>query len=403
MKEDIKFTVIIPTRERADTLLYALQTVVAQDYENLEIIVSDNFSQDNTKAVVESFTDSRIKYINTGRRLSMSHNWEFALDHVRDGWVTFVGDDDGLLPGALAKVAEVIHATNCKAVSSELCAFAWPGVWSHNTGFIVPLGRGYEIRETKKWLGKVLRGETRYQKLPWVYMGGFVDISAINAARKNGVFFLSSIPDVYSSIALSLTLSEYVYLKEPVVIAGASAHSTGASYFQANSNDSSVKKFFSEENIPFHSAVKNMKGVRSLALCIYEPYLQAAHLHNDHIKTRLEDQICIVLAQVYSDHYNDVEKYCCELALQHQLPFSKIKSKARVKKIKYIARSTGEYVYQFFRNIDLLPQQFGVKNIYDAAFVAKAVYLLESGSFRWRRHKISRIPQTFLRFWSRIR
>ena len=44
-----KFTVIIPTRERAETLYYAIKTCVEQDYENLEIIVSDNASQDDTE------------------------------------------------------------------------------------------------------------------------------------------------------------------------------------------------------------------------------------------------------------------------------------------------------------------------------------------------------------------
>ncbi len=75
----MKFTVIIPTRERADTLYYSLKTCVTQDYDDLEILVSDNFSQDNTREVVESFKDPRIRYINTGKRVSMSDNWEFAV------------------------------------------------------------------------------------------------------------------------------------------------------------------------------------------------------------------------------------------------------------------------------------------------------------------------------------
>ena len=100
MSENIKFNVIIPTRERADTLLHCLRTIVSQNYENLDIIVSDNFSQDNTREVVESFSDPRIKYINTGKRVSMSHNWEFALHHVQGDYVTFVGDDDGFLDGS---------------------------------------------------------------------------------------------------------------------------------------------------------------------------------------------------------------------------------------------------------------------------------------------------------------
>src|SRR5690349_14295603 len=96
-----KYTVVIPTRERADTLYHTLRTCVDQDYENLSILVSDNCSADNTADVVHSFRDKRIQYIKTPARLSMSANWDFALDHVTEGYVNFIGDDDGLIPGSL--------------------------------------------------------------------------------------------------------------------------------------------------------------------------------------------------------------------------------------------------------------------------------------------------------------
>jgi len=76
-----RFTVIIPTRERAATLRHCLATVTAQDFASLEILVSDNCSSDETAAVVAANGDPRIRYLNTGRRLSMSHNWEFALGY----------------------------------------------------------------------------------------------------------------------------------------------------------------------------------------------------------------------------------------------------------------------------------------------------------------------------------
>ena len=84
-------TVIIPTLRRPTTLYWTLKTVVEQDYDNLDIIVSDNFSNDETADVVASFADKRIRYINPGRKLSMSHHWEFALEHVESGYVTVLG------------------------------------------------------------------------------------------------------------------------------------------------------------------------------------------------------------------------------------------------------------------------------------------------------------------------
>jgi hypothetical protein len=69
------FTVIVPTRERSETLRHTLATIVGQDYADLEILVSDNASEDETQDDVASFRDPRIRSIRTPRRLSMSRNW----------------------------------------------------------------------------------------------------------------------------------------------------------------------------------------------------------------------------------------------------------------------------------------------------------------------------------------
>ncbi len=56
-------TIAIPTYNRADGYLkQALQSAVNQTYKNIEIVVSDNCSPDNTEAVVRSYTDPRIRY-----------------------------------------------------------------------------------------------------------------------------------------------------------------------------------------------------------------------------------------------------------------------------------------------------------------------------------------------------
>lgn len=46
-----RITVVIPTRERADVFASALKTVTIQDYGNLDILVSDNFSGDTTEEI----------------------------------------------------------------------------------------------------------------------------------------------------------------------------------------------------------------------------------------------------------------------------------------------------------------------------------------------------------------
>ena len=56
-------TIGIPTYNRGDGYLReALESALAQTYENLEIVVSDNCSTDNTGEVVEAYDDPRVSY-----------------------------------------------------------------------------------------------------------------------------------------------------------------------------------------------------------------------------------------------------------------------------------------------------------------------------------------------------
>ena len=60
--KNIKLSIIIPTRERSDTLFFTIKTIIEQDYDNYELIISDNASQDNTYEIVKNFKDKHIIY-----------------------------------------------------------------------------------------------------------------------------------------------------------------------------------------------------------------------------------------------------------------------------------------------------------------------------------------------------
>ena len=390
MGTSVKFTVIIPTRERADTLLYCLRTVVAQDYEDLTILVSDNFSQDNTKQVIESFHDPRIKYINTGKRLSMSHNYEFALSHVKDGWVTIIGDDDGLLPGALTTVAQVIRKTKCQTIKANICFYQWPSTVGKEELLTVSLDKGIERRNARAWLGKLMRGDAYYRDLPVLYTGGFVDSRIINKARSSeGVFYFSMHPDTYSMMALVSVLDDYVMLKEPVAVSGVSFHSTGASYYNALSNQGPVQEFHSEENIPFDNRLISKDFPRSGEILIYEGYLQAAHLHHDFLKVRMEDQLGLALSRSSPDRYDALRKYCVAIADRNGIDMSVVdcKEKAFRKSVRHrwgILRSLKLRIYRNFNYRVLSGKEFGIHDIYGASILARAVFLLETRYARWK-------------------
>lgn len=271
-----KFTVIIPTRERCDTLSAALKTCVTQDYDNLEIIVSDNFSQDDTFQVVHSYRDKRIRYINTGRRVGMSTNWEFALSHVAEGYVTFIGDDDGLLPGAVPKIAEIIGTSGMPDVFAwGRAVYCWPSYplsSRQNTLFFHTDQRLLKL-QAAEWLTRLSLYQCPWASLPSVY-NSFINLQIINGVKQrgNGRFFNSAIPDVYSAIAIACIIDIYYFSMRPYAVAGLSRHSTGNSFSNLQVDALPAQRFLIENEIPIHPQVI-MSSLSTI--CATECLLQA--------------------------------------------------------------------------------------------------------------------------------
>ncbi len=89
----------IPTYNRADkTLSSAIQSACNQDYPNLEIVISDNCSTDNTQELVRSFNDDRIKYIRHTANIGGNNNFNACLEAAKGDYFLLLHDDDLIDP-----------------------------------------------------------------------------------------------------------------------------------------------------------------------------------------------------------------------------------------------------------------------------------------------------------------
>lgn len=85
----------IPTYNRANSYLkHALRSAVSQTYENIEIIVSDNCSPDNTESFVREINDPRIRYYRQKENIGPLKNRAFCLEQARGEYVVMLLDDD---------------------------------------------------------------------------------------------------------------------------------------------------------------------------------------------------------------------------------------------------------------------------------------------------------------------
>jgi glycosyltransferase involved in cell wall biosynthesis len=104
------FSVIVPVYNRAGTLSQALCSVLRQTCQDFEIVVVDDGSRDDPKAVIDALADPRIRYIrqeNGGG--SAARNG--AIDNARGRWIAPLDSDDVFLPAHLETMKQLLADT----------------------------------------------------------------------------------------------------------------------------------------------------------------------------------------------------------------------------------------------------------------------------------------------------
>jgi glycosyltransferase involved in cell wall biosynthesis len=91
-------TVGVPTYNRPDGLRRAVESVLAQTYRELDVVISDNASTDGTEAVCRSLAaaDDRVRYVRQPHNLGLTENFNFVLSTPRTEFVMALADDDRL-------------------------------------------------------------------------------------------------------------------------------------------------------------------------------------------------------------------------------------------------------------------------------------------------------------------
>lgn len=235
----IKFSVVIPTRSRAVYLKACLQSVVvAADNAGceVEILVSDNASDDNTKEIVEQFANPAIQYIFRPKRLSMRMNFEASLRDATGTHIVFIGDDDAVLPNGLSALRCFLEQSQADVVNWRLPGYVWPDSAQGSPGHmkIAPgklSGRARKV-DVDATLAKILSGRFRsYHDGPVIYHGCVArSIVEIGRAKSEGTYFWCSSPDVFASMRnLMISGVNYWKLDLPITLGGASPRSNGMS------------------------------------------------------------------------------------------------------------------------------------------------------------------------------
>jgi glycosyltransferase involved in cell wall biosynthesis len=377
-----KITVVVPTRDRCDTLQYTLKTCTSQNYDNLTILVSDNYSQDQTKDVVSAFPDPRLVYVNTGKRLSMSDNWEFGLSRVNGGYVLFLGDDDGLLPEAIRDLANLIEATQSEAICWEQAFYLWPSQTSVGESNILNISMKNDVvrYQSKDILSQVAEFKIDYKKLPGIYWGLASYALMDKIKKKSDRFFHSMIPDIYSSLAIGSQIEEYWFSERPYSVAGLSKHSIGTTYMSEGDKKSApVSLYLSEDNIPFH---KELVMAPSVAIALAECILQVKdNLGKDNLPELDYEKLLLEMMQeavtASPEKYRNITLAVLEIADHKNLTNYGKKIVKLYKNAPFVKQYfiKGYNIINKLLTIDCEP--FGITNIYEASLLCHYILMMK--------------------------
>jgi glycosyltransferase involved in cell wall biosynthesis len=103
-------SVVIPTYNRVRLLQEAIDSALAQTYDNIEVIVTDDGSTDGTRDLIASYTDPRIRYRRNRKNLGQTMNNRAAFVEARGTYVANLHDDDRWTPHFLETLVPRLEA-----------------------------------------------------------------------------------------------------------------------------------------------------------------------------------------------------------------------------------------------------------------------------------------------------
>ena len=159
--KDPLVSVVITTHNRAEYIEESIRSVLSQTVQDFEILVLDDDSIDNTKEVVESIGDARIRYFQF-EKTGIPGLRNFALEESRGKYTAIHDDDDLMLPWSLEKRLQAIIAGSAGAYGGSIN-------FNDRTGSLEQIpGRGYSLHSIlnggKVFLHATLLIETRVLK-----------------------------------------------------------------------------------------------------------------------------------------------------------------------------------------------------------------------------------------------
>lgn len=224
------FSILIPTKNRAPLLRFALESLRRQSFRDFEVIISDDHSTDDTPHVVTSFGDERFRLVHPSKPLTMSEHYDFVAGHAQGEYINFLPDRNVLYNGALAALAEVIEKKKPELIG-----------WN-NDRYDDAKSERREFHQFQRTGKLVEHSSSDLIRLHYDFHLGVVNFSVASPAssachrsvvekikrRTGGRLIVPHIPDITYSLSVLAMTEKFFYLDRSLSIGAGYAASIGA-------------------------------------------------------------------------------------------------------------------------------------------------------------------------------
>ena len=118
----------LPVRNAGTRLTDVVRSVLAQDHENLELVISDNASTDDTEAVCRALaeSDNRIVYHRQPDNVGLLNNFQYVIGAAKGTYFRWIGDDDRLATDFVSRCLDVFGADPRLLLVTTAIAYSEP-------------------------------------------------------------------------------------------------------------------------------------------------------------------------------------------------------------------------------------------------------------------------------------
>lgn len=115
MQNKYQISVVIPTYNRANDLMAAIQSVLNQTYPITEILVCDDGSTDNSKELVSNLNNPKVKWLECGENGGPAIPRNTGVKQSIGNWIAFLDNDDEWLNTKIEKQVDLLQHHDAKA------------------------------------------------------------------------------------------------------------------------------------------------------------------------------------------------------------------------------------------------------------------------------------------------